>query len=542
MGENKVTLLIADDEVTIRNGLSNAVNWEELNIQVVAIAKDGKEALDLIVSISPDIVITDIRMPIYSGLEVIEKTRALGIDTEFIILSGYEEFSYAKRAINSRVCEYLLKPINREALYNCINSILRRFKSADVQKKVDSFENEFLQRRSLQLVNEQFYSKLAAKEFNSETKAINAINSLGCSELLFPTKAVKVMFTLPDTIELAYFSNQDSQLFKVAMRNVIEEILDDEFVVFFSDTYNSLGMILKQCVCTNYFLSEFISTIEKMSPLKLTLGVGNSANTYMQVAQSCIKAQEMVEYHMYEAEVKIFDAEFISDIVNEPKENTPSSENLAAAIIEGNTALIEKYLEEYMSSIFYTCFPPPRYLRGMCVLCVMDTYKKIEDLMHCKLPSSFQDWIKEIENFITFSGVKNYMLSELIALSDSIRSKSQNNVIPVVKQAQEFIIANTLSKILVEDVAAHVHLSESHFALIFKKHTGMTVRDYIVNCKLNKAKELLLTRTHTILEISEMLEYSDYRSFSRAFKKNFGYSPTDFQNIVYSTKEKIENE
>jgi len=117
-------VMIVDDERIIRETIYKLVDWKSLEAEVVGVCKDGIEALDTILDESPDIVLTDIKMPGLDGIELIERSRALSVDAEFVILSGYGEFEYAKRAMRHHVKHYLLKPTNEdeisEVLKECI--------------------------------------------------------------------------------------------------------------------------------------------------------------------------------------------------------------------------------------------------------------------------------------------------------------------------------------------------------------------------------------------------------------------------------------
>ena len=116
-------LLIADDEKLIREAIVELIDWEALDIQITASCKNGMETLDAIMDTAPDIVMTDIRMPGLDGLDLIEKLQSLDSHIQFIILTGYPEFDYARRAIKYGVREYLLKPISEEAIIEAVNHV-----------------------------------------------------------------------------------------------------------------------------------------------------------------------------------------------------------------------------------------------------------------------------------------------------------------------------------------------------------------------------------------------------------------------------------
>ena len=117
-------LVVVDDEEIVRQGLRNAVNWSEFNIQIMGEAEDGLEAFNLIKESKPEIVITDIVMPFMNGFELIKKVKEINPDTQFIIISGYEDFSYAQEAIKAGVVGYILKPTNINLLKECVKKAL----------------------------------------------------------------------------------------------------------------------------------------------------------------------------------------------------------------------------------------------------------------------------------------------------------------------------------------------------------------------------------------------------------------------------------
>ena len=129
-------LLIADDEKTIRETIRSFINWEALDIEVVGTAKNGIEAYNMILDLYPDIVLTDIRMPGLSGLELIERMHEINKDMQFIILSGYNEFEYAKTAMQYGVRHYLLKPCSEQQIIDSIKEIKQDYQTRMIQKNI----------------------------------------------------------------------------------------------------------------------------------------------------------------------------------------------------------------------------------------------------------------------------------------------------------------------------------------------------------------------------------------------------------------------
>lgn len=120
-------LIIADDERMIRESISSLIDWNSLGIELIGTCSDGIEAYNMILDESPDIVMTDIRMPGLSGLELVERIAQTDMDTQFILLSGFGEFEYAKQAMKYRVHHYLLKPSNEEQIIESMQDVIREY-------------------------------------------------------------------------------------------------------------------------------------------------------------------------------------------------------------------------------------------------------------------------------------------------------------------------------------------------------------------------------------------------------------------------------
>ena len=119
-------VLICDDEVNVCRLLISLINWDALDLELVGLAHTGPEALQKIQDLLPQIVITDVRIPVFDGLELVSRTQALGIHANFIVVSGYQHFEYVHNALRHGIVDYLLKPINREELNNALEVIISR--------------------------------------------------------------------------------------------------------------------------------------------------------------------------------------------------------------------------------------------------------------------------------------------------------------------------------------------------------------------------------------------------------------------------------
>ena len=167
MDELLLTALIVDDEKMIRNGLFKWDKWGELGIEVIATASNGREAFEIIKEYQPDIVITDIRMPECDGLKLIEQTVEAGYNITYLIISGYDDFTYAKKAMKFGVSSYLLKPVKRDELYEELSGHCRKILQDKKEAKSKSVEIRRL-KQSTKAMEQHFFQSLIQNQWNSD--------------------------------------------------------------------------------------------------------------------------------------------------------------------------------------------------------------------------------------------------------------------------------------------------------------------------------------------------------------------------------------
>lgn len=534
-----ISLLIADDEYTIRNGLSKALDWEKENIRLLGTAENGTEALAMIETMRPDLVITDIRMPGQTGLEIIAETRKKGIRSHFIILSGYDDFAYAQQAIENGVDAYLLKPVTVENLLPKLRQVcgqIRKERSSNAEDMA-VYAAAHVARPALR---HQFYSQLAQGEYHNAEEIHNGAGVLADDLIQCPCIAAVLRFTLPQEQDSAHFSRSEQYLFRTAIRNVTDELAGSRYrLESFYEQINAVGLLISPPADAENFVQDCIHALKGISAnTKITAGLSLPADSLLELPAACQQARDLSEYHIYGTDTDIFTPQRFRDTTGAVPPRDCSLSAMTEYVIAGDEAGIEAELTKFFQKILYIPMPPPAYLRGMCAYLLNDVSKQAVNLLQCDGSLIRQIPHKQLEDCPSVAELRQFLKKRLLETSAELREKRGNQIPEVIEEAQKYIRNNVLSRLRVEDVAANIYLSESYFTALFKKYTGITVREFILQCKIEKSKELLLQKHLSILEIAESLEYSDYRSFSRAFKRFVGCSPTDYQQMLMSPEER----
>lgn len=511
-----VTVIIADDESAIRNGLNEIVSSLDVNAQVVGSADNGVSALSLLREFQPDIAIMDISMPDMSGLEVIRRAYEEKLSTYFLILSGYGDFEYAREAITYGVKSYFLKPLNlvefREVFSQQCSEIRKIRDNSDlisnhnISTLVDSSRTLLLN----QLLQKRFY------------KAEDIINKLKMLRLsIRNTKSCTVLFSLCST-------DMDIPPAE-AVQDVLPRLFDGYLCESWVYTDNQIVSIMNiEEAPGEAFRSRVREGIDLLTragcPVKA--GIGTVIEHLGMAYASYSGALEALSYRIYDTEAMVFDEHSISTDRPSFSSDNIDYKPLIYAITHQSLEQITDYCDSFFDSMFAGRTPPPNYVIGMCMYLIVNLQKQLELLY----PVVLLDMDMSYEKFYHFDSIRQLRLWVTDVLTDYSRllTVTDTDKNGIIRMAREFIQKSLDKNIKARDVAEQVHLSESYFTIYFKNKTGTNFRDYLLNERMTLARKLLVSGECNISEIAFRVGYQDYRSFSRAFKNAAGMSPSDY--------------
>ena len=520
MQEPPITVLIADDEAAIRNGLQEIVARIQANTRVVACADSGESALQSLRALRPDIAVMDISMPGISGLDVIRTAAEEKLPTAFLILSGYNDFSFAQQAIRYGVKSYFLKPLDveefREAFLRQCGEVLRLREGKEgldegrISIFIDSSRTLFLN----QLIQKHFYKaedieeklRLLRCSVRDEASCIVLFSLLPAETgVSFPEDAPARVSALFSGFPCECWAASDTQLLAlVNARNAGEKRLHD-------------------CVlsCVSLLSREDAS---------VKAAVGAVVKCLQLIHASYSSAVEALSYRIYDTQAILFDSSVITR--ERPRFSTENIDYkpLIYALTHQDGSGVSDYCEAFFSSLLAAGTPPPSYVIGMCIYLVVNVQKQLELLYpEAKLPADLDcdvlytlDSVTELRRWVT----------ELLESYGALLTDSAVERNGIIRAAKEYIQQNLDKNIKAKDVAEQVHLSETYFTVYFKNKTGTNFRDYLLHARMALAQKLLASRDINISEIAYRVGYQDYRSFSRAFKTETGMSPSEYINSL----------
>lgn len=536
MNEKKLSLLIVDDEKSIRNGLKNGIDWDSYGIEVIQTAKDGEEAFHMIQEYQPDIVITDIRMPVCDGLSLIEKTIQNKIRVSFIIISGFDDFSYAQKAMKFGVTSYLLKPIKKGALEEEIlltSQKIREWQAEHVNKtvvtrKIKQGNIALKQSFLLSLIQSQYSVQEVKKEIERHQLA-----------LFFDNPTIILVFSYEEAFTKKELGSlwDNVLLFKDSVINIIGEILGENKNEIITDANNNIIVFLQKpfkSVNEEKFLQRIcqriISLVMEYYNVSMYAGIGNEVNGLLEALESYRSALEHLSYRMYEDGQMVYDSMVLAK--EQPPDSFASTRNnmaLVDAIYLSDKETIKSFTNDFFDSLFYIKFPPPNFIRGMCTYLIINVQKELTAYINTGESLMEQSDYAYINKLNSLQGIKEWSINLFFKYSDYFSEHKNIQRDDVIEKVKRYINEHIYEKITAEDVAEHIHLSEKYFMNYFKEKTNENFKSYILELKMGKAKELLKQGNKSITEIAHRIGYTDYRGFNRIFKKHTGQTPSEFQ-------------
>ncbi len=533
-----IKVLIADDELRICELIFRLIDWESLGMSVIAVAHDGRETIKIIKNEMPDIVITDIRMPGYNGVDVIRIGKEYNSDIQFIIISGYSQFDYAQNAIHYGVSDYLLKPVKAEELIKALLRIKNRIdKNNQMYSQVKKAWT--LEQQNRRLYREQLIMEIAhGKGFDVLTKDMNTLNEQYKYEFIpgfFTIVIVKADgLNFEEKTESSFLYEKIQQSLSFAFAPVMQEMqgtmLDNGTYIFLFNYENEYAEIESQI---HRLLNQMLLQKDVFKKLHLTIGLGKRVNCLVEVGKSyetaylAIKDRILVGTdRIIEGKEKIVVQDYKDYFLHTVRELENVVENLddkriSDIIQEWGTALskdkeINGYQIEQSAKALVNS-----YLLSM----QKNNYTLDED------DNLLKDFMKSIENCISLGEIQELLSGTLEQSLSEYRHKRALSGSKPIRDAKEYIRNNLAGNLTIQEVSEYVGYSSAHFSVRFKQECGITFSDYVMESRIEKSKELLKNTRETIESIAAAVGYSDVKSFTKNFKKYTEVKPSQYRKI-----------
>ena len=537
---NEIKVFLVEDEMVIRRGIKNSIDWEKEGYIFCGEASDGELAYPMIIKEKPDILITDIRMPFMDGLELCKLVKKELPNIKILILSGYDEFDYAKEAIRLGVTEYLLKPISSGKLLEALNgvseSIRREKEDKDLVRKYMEEMRENTEHEKQKFFEQMIAGNLSMADALETGKKYEMNLSAGMYNLLL------FRFTLGK-------ENRKSGELLGEAEYAIEKLTERlEYVFEFQRGVEGWAFLLmadneEQMSERVKELSKDLEEIMKnYSTIAYFGGIGQPVARLRELEESFREAERALAARFTMELNRIISVEDIRMAQN--VDTLDDIEITSFGEIEKTRTMLEKFLnngaedeiDEFVD--VYINELPEENLKSVLMrqYIIMDAYivmmsfcEKIEGI-EGEMQAQSEELKNSMKTIQTVEEIKNYirmLLKKIIGVRDTISGRRYSDIIEIAKdQIRKTYMSDEIS---LNTVAAEVGMSPSYFSSIFSKEMGKTFVEYLTEIRMDRAKELLMCSSMKTSEIGYEVGYKDPHYFSYIFKKTQNCTPKEFR-------------
>lgn len=508
-------LLIVDDEKLTREGLRESIDWQSIGISQIAIADDGVNGLEVAKDFEPDIVLSDVRMPRMTGIEMCEHLQKINNELRIVFMSGYSDKEYLKSAIRLKAVSYVEKPINEDEIIEAVSEATKLSKNAksDKESKIKSYQRE----------TEIIAEKLCQPGRVSEEELSNYV-SISSDRMCAFSIIIKIYHHAATSSVV--LNSLDSAMKTIASNHYMKCIgCSRANSVYVFHMYDVSGYSDNQKTNMGNEIANMISG----DISHFHIAIGKNANGLLEVygsynsavieLQNCFFAENRaVRIYKHTNTEKIFPKVSVDESCKEFK----------TILIDGNKDVIYAHINKEFNKIIALTNILPNQVKEIYYK-LLNVISDVETIlaMNNKIDGENSTWgmVSSCESVYELDDILRSQVDEF--LSKLTKRTESGSTVAIIKEYISNSYADDMLSI--KDISEHVQLSTSYVCTLFKSETGSTLNQYITEYRIEKAKELLLDPRNRIGDISKGVGYADGNYFGKTFKKQVGMTPSEFR-------------
>lgn len=519
-----MTVLIVEDIDHVRQGIASLL-LDRYDMQVL-VAINGEQGLEMILRYKPQLVLTDVKMPICDGIQMMEQMHAADIRTPVIVISGYAEFEYAERAINMGARGYILKPIDEKVLYQKIDIIL--------EEQMQTTEFEEIRRREHRLESQRYSQQIAAQVTDHLLGKGQPLERKKLLELI--RQADSTCFTLllinidARYYEYSPFTSEDLEILKYGIGNVADEVFAPEqhTLLQHNEQQQQLLLLLQGDSPEHLAAAAYMSGTKLVAQVKQHLKILISVGVGLPQQELCPELYRQARQALQQrlgnnnTGLYLFDAQ--------PDQPVALPEHvfslLAIAIKNHDDSAAQAAIETIFCDGVETS-DIMRYIRQSAM--------RITELLTQEFGNGWHSLVDL--DFFSEEALNRY--HDLTQVRSSVASMvehvfkiscSASDLMDVVQQVRQYLEENYSSSISVRELAHQFGISYPYLCVQFKSVNGKSIIQYITELRMQMAAKMLQSNCAEITQIAEQVGYPDLQYFYRIFKKHYGVTPMAYRS------------
>lgn len=527
-------VVLVDDEPLILAGIASLLTWEDYDCTIVGKATNGPSAYEMILELKPDIVITDIRMPVLNGLELVEKCKAAGLDFSFLVLTNLEDFQLARQALILGASEYLVK-LNLKP-EDLVQALDRAKSSCD---KIAASKQQLAEKETVSPVitadsvrnyfHQVLISENSPEEIPDYVKEVYEHPFI----ILFSIRQDSIRFQPEE--EMTHLKQTSGHILDILKGIASRFFKQITFLNYNTTTFLLVGNADDQQLfekTASSFCTKTNTALKTYFELTAVFGISHVADSLETLPGLFEEAQTALEYYYYASQTPVV-------FYRGQKFHKSKAQNFNINFLKKDlSASIQQNDSEKLSSIFnqiidlFTqCTPSKKHAASACINIYTYLYSFFEnedDIYQDIFPYTI-NVAEYLNHFTSLADILEWLESFRNKLCKLLDDRKENRSDKLVEQATRYITEHYTEKLTLTEIADVLNISAGHLSITFKKFTGTNLSDYIASVKIEHAKELIDTHQYLMYEISDMLGFDNPYYFSKVFKKVTGISPRDHE-------------
>lgn len=518
-------VIIVEDEKLEREGLLYIFNWRNMGIEIVGTACDGIEGVELAQKLKPDIIITDIKMPGIDGIKMSKEIKSFLPLVKIIILSGYDDFKYAKEAIQFKANAYILKPIEEEELLDAINLVI---KECNKDKNIETKLSAGILNEKRDFLNNLLQGNLS--KFEIETKFLEYGINLSIKEEVF-ILGMEFLSEIMDEYEKITLNFYNKFKNKIAFNIEFKEEYKN-YICLKSD--GDLSFIQEM---ESYF-NELIS----LENANILVGIGSKMENVFLIKNSFDMAERELEFGGFWCEPKVITSEEIEEIEQNYNDGVRQfiktgnnySKQLLISLSSSEETKIYEILDELFKYVYSCKNINKNYIGNVLYNILYETslfaynLNKNDD----EILSKGSELGKQFLKLKSIYKIKEYIYDYFEKIVYEINNKRNNKDEHIIKNVTNLIEKRYMTGISLKVIATEVFLSPNYLGNLFKKYMGKSFNDYLSEYRMEKAKEILSSTNKKISVVAEEVGIPNTSYFCMVFKNAYGMAPKEYQEMI----------
>jgi len=520
-------VIIADDEKLICRLVQTLADWQSLGMEVAGTAENGLEALDLIETLKPDILITDIRMPGCNGLELIEQAKKLRPELEVVIISGYAHFEYAQTAIRCGVGNYLLKPIKQAELMDTLKSIREK-----IEKTAGLLETEQNGRQAVTTLRNSLIRDLLSPHFEGVSE-----ETLKNTYYIDQNAGVLQMLLIKIDSSEPKMSDSAVEMLQEKVRELLLSTLREDCagVLFYFQMSTGYGLLQYREEKRAVVRKKIRDCLNQLNVRKDLYGLVEFS---LSLGRPVKRAEELI-LSLKEAQAAI--AERLVEGVGRILENVPGASGIELeAVLQQYDRLIGQAVELGDETLIDQAVgllkEKAAATQKLCGREVLELVEKAGVLFITRIAVVSADDIRQQFEFKCGQcGRMDELFEELLKMQKQLLKEAgelkSSEATKPIRMAKQYVKQHFGEPITLEEVCEKAGFSVSYFSALFKKETGEGFLKYLTKVRIEEAKTLLRETDMAVSEICEQVGYLDRKHFTHTFRKATGLNPAEYRKV-----------